>query len=133
MHINQTDPSHEVRAALEKYEKSLTNNDVVTVSETFWNSPHTVRFGPEGSLFGFDAIYAFRASRSSGPPPREEKSLRVTTFGDDFAVTHTEFRYPGQTRVGRTSQTWARIEGQWRIVSAHVSFAEDERASSGIK
>ena len=133
MRINQLKPMLEVRAALEKYERSLTDNDVAAVCETFWKSPHTVRYGPEGSLFGFDAIHAFRVGRSSGPPPREEKSVQVTTFGDDFAVTHTEFQYPGQTRVGRTSQTWARIEGHWRIVSAHVSFVENERISVGIK
>jgi hypothetical protein len=45
----------------------------------------------------------------------------VRTWGNSFGLVTTCFRYPGRPIVGRQSQTWLRIDGTWRIVSAHVS------------
>jgi hypothetical protein len=47
----------------------------------------------------------------------------ITTFGQDFATANTTFRRAGSEKVGRQSQSWARIPGLgWRVVSAHVSL-----------
>lgn len=48
----------------------------------------------------------------------------VTTFGADFAVANITFSRAGESRIGRQSQTWARIDGQWRVVAAHVSWMD---------
>jgi hypothetical protein len=46
----------------------------------------------------------------------------ITTFGRDFATASTEFFFADIDRVGRQSQSWVRLDGDWRIASAHVSF-----------
>ena len=50
------------------------------------------------------------------------RNTRITTFGRDFATANTEYVPHGSDRIGRQSQTWVRIDGSWKIVSAHVSF-----------
>jgi len=50
------------------------------------------------------------------------KTTVVTTIGQDLALVTTEFAPDGQTGVGRQSQTWLRIDGAWRVVTAHVSW-----------
>jgi hypothetical protein len=47
----------------------------------------------------------------------------VTTIGTDLALVTTEFVPNGQARLGRQSQTWLRIDGAWRVVTAHVSWS----------
>ena len=56
----------EVTAAFNRYEKALNTNDVVTLDELFWKSPHTLRFGVGEQLYGHDQIAAFRAGRDPG-------------------------------------------------------------------
>ncbi len=114
----------EVLAAFDRYERALTDNDVTLLKELFWDSPTTIRYGEAESLCGADQIHAFRAARPSGPRPRDLLSVRITTFGQDFAVANAEFRNRSESRLGRQSQTWTRIAGAWRIVSAHVSYMD---------
>ena len=45
MEINIPSVVAEVTEAFNRYEKALNTNDVSTLDELFWNSPHTLRFG----------------------------------------------------------------------------------------
>ena len=121
MIINKPDVVAEVTEAFLQYEKALTTNDVPMIDHLFWNSPHTLRYGPNGTLLGHAALSAFRKNRDTTGVNRTLKNTVITTFGTDFAVANTESDRPGGSTKGRQSQTWVRMENGWKIVSAHVS------------
>ena len=120
MEVNLPDVVAEVTEAFLRYEKALGTNDVATIDTLFWDSPLTLRYGPNGTLLGHAAISAFRHGRNIPGVKRTLRDTHITTFGRDFAVANTESDRPDGSR-GRQSQTWARLAGGWRIVSAHVS------------
>jgi Protein of unknown function (DUF3225) len=114
----------EVRAAFEGYEAALMANDVAALDGYFWQAPLAVRFGVGESLFGHEAIAAFRAARPGGSPQRRLRATQIICFGTDYAVANTEFLREGEAAIGRQSQVWVKFpEMGWRIVSAHVSLA----------
>lgn len=112
----------EVETVFADYEHALVTNDVATLDQLFWVSPHTLRYGAGENLYGYDAIQAFRQGRPSTNLAREITAKSITTFGEDFAVANVEFRREGSERIGRQSQTWVRMPEGWRVVSAHVSL-----------
>jgi hypothetical protein len=120
--INLPEVLAEVTAVFERYEAALVGNDVAVLDELFWNSPHTLRYGATENLYGYDAIRAFRAGRSSAGLARTLGKTVITTYGRDFATANTEFFRTGSDRTGRQSQTWMRTADGWRVVSAHVSL-----------
>ena len=122
MLINQPEVLAEVTAAFARYEQALVSNDVTTLDELFWNSPHTLRYGVGENLYSYDAIRAFRAARPATGLARNILRTQITTYGDSFATTHVEFQRLGQERLGRQSQTWMKTPDGWRVVSAHVSL-----------
>ena len=122
MEINRPDVLAEVTAAFERYERALVGNDVAELDALFWTSPHTVRYGAGENLYGIAAIRAFRAARSPAGLAREILRTQITTYGEAFATTHLEFRRIGSERIGRQTQSWARMPEGWRVVSAHVSL-----------
>ena len=109
MEINRPDVLAEVTAAFERYERALVGNDIAQLDALFWTSPHTVRYGAGENLYGIDAIRAFRAARSPTGLAREMLRSQITTYGDMFATTHLEFRRIGSERIGRQTQSWARM------------------------
>jgi hypothetical protein len=109
----------EVTRAFMEYEQALSSNDLDTIDSLFWNSPLTVRYGPNGTLIGHQAISAFRRARDIKGIKRMRRNTVITTFGTDFAVTNTESDHSGITT--RQSQSWVRMTDGWRIVSAHIS------------
>jgi Protein of unknown function (DUF3225) len=120
--INLPDIVAEVTTAFMRYEEALNANDVVVLNELFRAAPYTLRYGLAEELHGHAQIAAFRHART--PPARRTISNTViTTFGRDFATASTEFRRPGQARLGRQQQSWVRFPEGWRIVAAHVSFS----------
>ena len=118
--VNLADVVAEVRAAFDRYEAALVTNDVEVLNELFWESERTIRYGPAENLHGYAAICAFRAARSPAGLSRTLTNVVVTTFGRDFATVNAEF--VRMDRRGRQSQTWVRLDGAWRVVSAHVSL-----------
>lgn len=123
MEINIPEVVTEVTHQFMRYEAALNANDVAVLDEIFWDSPHTLRYGVAENLHGYDEIKAFRAGRSPAGLERELLRTVITTYGRDFAACNTTFRRVGSDRVGRQSQSWARIPGLgWRVVAAHVSF-----------
>jgi hypothetical protein len=119
--VNIPDVLAEVTATFERYETALVANDVVVLDELFWQSPRVLRFSPDASLYGYEAIAAFRAGRSPAGLARQLRKTVITSFGHDFATANTEFVRDGQP-VGRQSQTWVRFVEGWRIVAAHISM-----------
>ena len=119
--INIPEVVEEVTEAFMRYERALRANDLDTIDSLFWNSPLTLRYGPNGTLLGHAAISAFRRARDIKGIERTLKNPVITTFGRDFAVANTESTRPGTSATGRQSQTWVRMQEGWRIVCAHVS------------
>jgi Protein of unknown function (DUF3225) len=126
MEIDRPDIVDEVSAAFERYEHALGTNDVATLNAMFRADPRTIRYGGGENLYGHDEIAAFRSARSPVGLERTLSRTVITTFGSDFAVASTLFRRasaPG--KVGRQMQTWARLDGRWQIVAAHVSMIDE--------
>ena len=122
--INHPEILAEVAEAFRRYEAALTGNDVATLDELFWSSDHVVRYGATENLYGHKEILAFRKARPSAGLERTLRNTVITTFGRDFATASTEFSRPSSARIGRQSQSWARLPEGWRIVAAHVSWME---------
>jgi hypothetical protein len=116
----------EVTAAFARYEQALVSNDVGTLDELFHNDPRTIRYGGTETLYGHDAIKAFRAARSPAGLARTLSKTVITTYGRDFAVASTLFhRASAPGKLGRQMQTWVRFAEGWRVIAAHVSMIED--------
>lgn len=122
MEINLPEVVAEVTAAFERYERALNENDVRVLDETFWASPHTLRYGLGENLYGRDEILAFRKGRKAVDIKRRLLRTAITTYGRDFATANCEFERVESGRRGRQSQTWLRTSEGWRVVAAHVSW-----------
>jgi hypothetical protein len=120
--INRPDIVAEVQAVFARYERALVGNDVAVLTELFWRSPQTVRYGIAENLTGWDAIAAFRSARPPVDLDRDLMGTVITTYGRDFATASTEYRRKASGRRGRQSQTWVRMPEGWRVVAAHVSL-----------
>ena len=124
MDINRPDVLAEVSAAFARYEAALVGNDVATLDELFWDSPHTLRYGAGENLYGIQAIRAYRSARPATGLARAILRTQITTYGDSFAATHVEFQRVGSERLGRQTQAWVKLPQGWRVVSAHVSLMD---------
>jgi Protein of unknown function (DUF3225) len=124
MQVNIPEVLAELTASFEAYERALVGNDIDAVNAMFWDSERTLRYGTRANEHhrGHAAIAAFRRQRGAVDQRRTLRNTCITTFGHDFGVADSEFLPAASDRVGRQSQTWARIGGRWKIVSAHVSF-----------
>jgi hypothetical protein len=121
----------EMKAVFAAYETALVTNDVAALDEFFWDDPRALRYGAGENLYGYDAIAAFRAARPSAGLARDLERTVIATFGRDFATASTLFRRPGAPgRIGRQTQSWARLPEGWRIVAAHVSVIDEPDAIS---
>jgi hypothetical protein len=127
MEIDLPEVVAEVRAAFDRYEKALGDNDVAALDATFRNDPRTIRYGATENLYGFAEIAAFRGGRTP-PGPRTISKTVISTYGRDFATASTLFeRANAPGRIGRQMQTWVRFPEGWRVVAAHVSFVEQPK------
>ena len=122
MEINIPEVVTEVTAAFERYERALNANDVEVLDSMFWNDPRVIRYSLMDNAYGFEAIHSSRLARPKVDMTRTIANTVITTFGRDLATANTEFERVESGRRGRQSQTWARMPGGWRVVSAHVSF-----------
>jgi hypothetical protein len=125
LEIDNPDVVREVRAAFERYDRGLAENDVAVLNGSFWKDERTLRYGVGENLYGHAAIAGFRGART--PEQLRERARRLentvfTTFGRDFAVANTEYVLLRDGRRGRQSQTWVRMPEGWRVVAAHVSL-----------
>jgi hypothetical protein len=127
MTVNDPDVVQQVKAAFDRYEKALNDNDIATLNELFWSSPHTIRYGIAEELYGHAAIAGFRAGRDPLDLRRELTRVVITTFGRDFATASCQYRRLATGKAGRQMQTWMRTPEGWRVVAAHVSFALEKK------
>ena len=126
MIINDPATKAEVEAAFARYEKALGENEVAVLDELFWDSPNTIRYGIGENLYGYKEVAAFRSARPAAGLARTIDRTVITTFGKDYATASTLFqRGAMKPGAGRQMQTWARIDGKWRIVAAHVSVIKE--------
>jgi ketosteroid isomerase-like protein len=135
LEINKPDALAELTAAFARYEAAFVANDVATLTELFWDSPLTVRYGGGENLYGAAEIAAFRQGRGTGDLDRDLGRTVLTTFGDGFGTASTLFRRRSTGKTGRQMQSWVKLDGHWRIVAAHVSildfpFPETEETSA---
>lgn len=121
MELNDPAVVAEVTKAFEGYEEALVAGDVDRLTGYFWDGPEVVRFGIADRQNGAEELRRWREAQPPLPPGRRRCDTRVLALGTDCAVVTTRFAYPGGDTEGRQSQTWARMPGGWRIVSAHVS------------
>ena len=116
----------EISQLFERYETALEAKDVDVLDDTFWRSPHTIRYALHENGYGFDEIHKHRMARPPGPGLKEKRlRLEILTLGRDFATVNLEFKVRGQDLVGRQSQTWVRFDDDgWKVVAAHVSTVD---------
>jgi hypothetical protein len=126
MEVNIPEVVEEVRALFERYEQALVEKDVAVLDDTFWNSPHTIRYAIHENGYGFDEIHAHRVHRARGPGIKiGRRRLVITTLGRDMATVNLEFDMHGRDMPARQSQTWVRFPDLgWKVISAHVSVTE---------
>jgi hypothetical protein len=122
MDVNIPEVVSEFKEFFYKYEKALNENDQAVLNELFWDSPHTLRFGINEQLYGYEAIKGFRASRAPIDLRRELLKVVLTTYGHDFATASCEYRRLETGRLGRQMQTWLRTPEGWKVAAAHVSL-----------
>jgi len=125
MEIDLPEVVTEVKAAFDRYEKALGDNDVATLNALFRNDPRTIRYGGTENLYGYAEIESFRVARMP-PGARTISKTVISVYGRDHAVVSTLFRRPSTAgKVGRQMQTWVRFPEGWRIVAAHVSVIDE--------
>lgn len=122
MQLNLPEVKAQMQVAFDRYEKALNENDIAVLTELFWDSPHTVRYGIAEQLYGAEEIKGFRTGRPTIDLRRELLKVVITTYGTDFATASCEYRRLETSRRGRQMQTWMRVDGAWRVVAAHVSL-----------
>jgi hypothetical protein len=124
MEINIPSAVAGLTAAFAAYERAFVANDVPGLTALFWDSDRVVRFGGGENLFGAAEIAAFRQGRGTADLDRDLARTVITTFGHDFGTASTLFRRRSTGRTGRQMQSWVRLDGDWRIVAAHVSMLD---------
>ncbi|MBU2965814.1 oxalurate catabolism protein HpxZ [Amphritea sp. 2_MG-2023] len=122
--VNEPKTFASLNMAFERYEQALIGNDIAVLDELFWDSPHTLRYGSGEHLYGYAAIQAFRRERPGKGLARTILERSISTFDSKFAITNMVFTRDQEQRQGRQTQSWVRIDGAWRIVAAHVSWAD---------
>jgi len=116
----------EIGALHDNYERALIANDIPVLNASFWESPHTVRYGVHEHLYGAEAVAAYRQGNTPTFTERTIVRRTILTLGSDVASIMCELsqKVRGRPRHSRQSQLWVRFpEHGWKIVSAHVSNA----------
>ena len=132
MEVDLPDVLAEVTEQFARYEKALVSNDVAVLDELFRADGRTLRYGGGENLYGYGAIMAFRAARSSSGLMRRLARTLITTYGRDTAVASTLFyRDSAAGKVGRQMQTWVRFAEGWKIVAAPVSMIDEAPDQKG--
>ena len=131
MEINRTEIVAEVTEAFRRYEKALMANDMATLNELFWDSPHTIRYGLAEQAYGHAAIAGVRAARDPKDIARTLNRVVITSYGTEFATASCEYRRNSSGKFGRQMQTWARMADGWHVVAAHVTLFDNILPSTG--
>lgn len=121
MQANTNDPDANTLQKLnEDYVRSVQLSDVrrfeELLAEDFLNS------NPDGSLVDRGGFLK-QVARPAGVSNLEAKDVRIRLLGE-VAIIHARTTYSkadGQPAAGRYTDIWARRDGRWVCVAAHVS------------
>ncbi|MBZ5601738.1 MAG: nuclear transport factor 2 family protein [Acidobacteriia bacterium] len=104
----------------EDYIRSVEKSDVARfdeiLAEDFWCSL------PDGSLIS-RAKFLERTARPAGLSNLTALDVQIRQMGD-FAIIHARTEYTmadGKPGAGRYTDVWAKRDGKWLAVSAHVT------------
>jgi len=78
---------------------------------------------PDGSLVDREAFLA-QTARPVTITGLEARDVQIRMIGDDVAIIHARTAYTtadGRQASGRYTDVWARRNGRWLAVSAHVT------------
>lgn len=102
------------------YIRSVQNSDTECFGEIL--APDFYCSTPDGSLLDREKFLT-QAARPVTISALEAKDVLVRKFGD-FAVIHARTEYrdaDGKPRAGRYTDVWARRDGRWVAIAAHVT------------
>ena len=109
---------------LEKLNKGYV--DSVQHSDVHWFERHLaddfLNSNPDGSLVDRAGFLA-QITRPAGVKNLEPRDVQIRVLGD-VAIIHARTRYTkgdGQAAYGRYTDIWARRDGRWLCVAAHVT------------
>lgn len=125
MELNNSYTIREVKEVFNLYEIALVTNNIKALDQFFHQSKETVRFGVSENLFGYESISEFRKTRPAENLNRYLSKTTISTFDRHFATITTLFHKKNMA-IGRQSQTWVKFPEGWKIVSAHVSYANEK-------
>lgn len=119
-------PPQTLLAAFMRYERALMANEVPVLDELFADAASTVRSDGGRAILGFEQIAAFRAGRAT-PPARWLEQVFVSMHSAALAtVVAQSVRADGGRGV--QTQVWQLVDGEWKVITAHVSTAPREPA-----
>jgi hypothetical protein len=120
--VNQPTVVAEITKIFYEYEHALMTNDVEKLNQYFWQDERVTRYGIGDRQWGINELIAYRQATPAPDFTRTLEHLRVTTFDQNTAICQVEFVRSDTTLRGFQTQTWIKMAGVWRIVSAHVSM-----------
>lgn len=109
-----------LRRLNQNYIRSVEMSDVSYFEEAL--AEDFVNSNPDGSLVG-RADFLAQIARPAGISNLEAHDVRIRLLGD-VAIIHartTYTRLDGRPGAGRYTDTWAKREGRWLCVAAHVT------------
>src|SRR5438552_4082267 len=104
----------DVRACFLAYESALVAGNVAELNDWFIDDSRVIRFGIADEQWGAEAVRQWRRTALPVAPGRALVDTDVVLWSEHVAVVTTLIRYPGTAEIGRQSQTWIRIDGDWR-------------------
>jgi len=122
--INLAQTTNELAAVFHAYELALMTNDLPALDAFFWDDERTTRYGIADRQLGIEELRRFRQNTAAPQFTRQLHNLRIHTFGSEMGTAQVEFIRTDTHLRGFQTQTWVRINGDWKIVSAHVSMIE---------
>ncbi len=120
--VNLPEVVAEITKIFHEYEQALMTNDVEKLNQYFWQDERVTRYGIADRQFGINELIAYRQATPAPDFTRILENLRVITVDESTAICQVEFVRSDTTLRGFQTQTWIKMEGVWRIVSAHVSM-----------
>ena len=122
LQVNLPEVVAEITKIFHEYEHALMTNNVEKLNQYFWQDERVTRYGIGDRQWGIKELVAYRQSIPAPDFTRTLENLRVITFDQSTAICQVEFVRSDTTLRGFQTQTWLKIDGIWRIVSAHVSM-----------
>ena len=120
--VNLPEVVAEITKIFHEYEQALMTNEVEKLNQYFWQDDRVTRYGIADRQWGIQELVTYRQATPAPDFTRTLEHLRVSTFDQNTAICQVEFVRSDTTLRGFQTQTWVKILGVWRIVSAHVSM-----------